>query len=322
MVKKVASLITGLILIALGILFLLHNMDIIWLEGEWVGASILFMLGLSFLFYIFQDRKLWWPLIPSLILFTLSAIVLLSYYFDVDGKVLGSLFLWGTGVAFLAVYLKQRSNIWSLLVSWLFIVLGFVVLAEHIFWRTSGLGGSVFFAGCALGFLGFYLKKKEQWWSLFVSLLLFTLAAVVAVAVTDYLPDAMAGSVFLWGAGLSFISIFLQKRDYWWAIIPGGSMLVLGLFPMMVTYDWGWDGLIAFIFFFGIGLVFTSLYLVKIEGKRLYWAKMPAIILVGFSLFLLLVTSESSAIRALFSLFLMALGVYLVIRYALKREPA
>lgn len=321
--KTFASLIMGLILIALGILFFLHNLDIIWLEGQFIAASILFVLGLSFLLYIIADRSLWWPLIPSIILFALSAIALLSY-FDIDGEWLGSIFLWGTGLAFIAVYLKQRSNVWSLIPTWLAVVLGFVVLAvhleEYIYWWESGLGGSVFFVGVALAFLAYYIKRKKHWWSLFISLLLFTLAGVVAAAVTiDY--EELAGSVFLWGAGISFVSIFIQKRDHWWAIIPGGALLVLGMFPMMEAFNWGWDILNAFILFLGFGLVFALLSLIKVKGKRLSWALKPAFILIGFSFFLLLFAPESSILRTLFPFFLMGLGISLIAKYALKRKP-
>ncbi len=321
--KIFASLVMGLVLIALGVLFLLNNMGIIWLESVFIGASILFVLGVSFLLYMIVDRSLWWPLIPSIILFTLSAIALLSY-FDVEGEWLGSIFLWGAGLAFLAVYLKQKNALWSLIISWGFIVLGFVVLVEKLeefaYWLDSGLGGSVLFLGGALAFLTYYIRKKKEWWPLFVSLLLFTLAGVVAAAVTDY--EELAGSVCLWGAGLSFIAIYFKKRDAWWSIIPGGILLVLGLFPILVGFDWGYDILYAFIFFFGIGMVFAVLSFVKINGQRLSWAMKPAIILIGFSFFILIFAPNASVMKLIFSLFLLALGVSLIIKYALglKKE--
>lgn len=321
--KTFASLIMGLMLIALGVLFFLNNMRVIWLESALIGATILFVLGVSFLLYMIADRSLWWPLIPSIVFFALSVIVFLSY-FDIEGEWLGSIFLWGTGLAFLAVYVKQKNALWSLIISWAFIVLGFIVLVEKLqeftYWFDSGLGGSVLFLGAALAFLTYYVRKKTEWWPLFISLLLFTLTGVVAVSVTDY--DELAGSIFLWGAGISFISIYIKKRDAWWAIIPGGVSLVLGLFPMLAEYNWGYDVLYGFIFFFGVGLVFAILSLVKINGQRLSWAMKPAFVLMGFSFFILIFAPKASVMKLIFPLFLLALGISLIIKYAVafKKE--
>jgi hypothetical protein len=78
---------------------------------------------------------------------------------------------------------------------------------------------------------------------------------------------AFLGAIF-------FISVYLQNRSYWWALVPGISLFGIG-FAILVNWQvpefgavWGGAILLG-----GIGLSFFCIYLVEHEN---WWAIVPA----------------------------------------------
>jgi hypothetical protein len=83
------------------------------------------------------------------------------------------------------------------------------------------------------------------------------------------------------GLALAFGHIYLTARaERWWAILPGGFMLVLAVVVGASSYVAATETLAALLFI-GLGLVFFLLYL--LDGKRRqWWALIPGIVLVLF----------------------------------------
>ena len=79
-------------------------------------------------------------------------------------------------------------------------------------------------------------------------------------------------------AGVFFISIFLQQRDNWWALIPGftlfsiTTLIVLDWLAPQVTDVWGGSIVLG-----GIGLSFIIIYLLE---RQSWWALIPAGVLL------------------------------------------
>jgi hypothetical protein len=75
-------------------------------------------------------------------------------------------------------------------------------------------------------------------------------------------------------AALFFLSIFLQNKANWWALIPGLTLISLGIIVLMnwITPDHSerWSGSIILA---GIGLSFALIYLV---ARQNWWAIIPA----------------------------------------------
>jgi len=73
---------------------------------------------------------------------------------------------------------------------------------------------------------------------------------------------------------LFFLSIFLQNKANWWALIPGLTLISLGIIVLMnwITPDHSerWSGSIILA---GIGLSFALIYLV---ARQNWWAIIPA----------------------------------------------
>jgi hypothetical protein len=87
--------------------------------------------------------------------------------------------------------------------------------------------------------------------------------------------------IFL-ASGVFFISIFVQNRANWWALIPGFTLLSVGL---LVFLNWIapslgdlWGGSIVL---GGIGLSFFFIYLVEREN---WWALIPGGVLLTLAL--------------------------------------
>ncbi|MCB0188498.1 MAG: hypothetical protein KDE31_29710 [Caldilineaceae bacterium] len=82
---------------------------------------------------------------------------------------------------------------------------------------------------------------------------------------------------------MAFAHVYLLDRSaHWWAIIPGGFMLVLG--TVVALSSAAPPLVLGALLFFGMGLVFGVVYLLG-ERRRQWWALVPAGILTIFGLF-------------------------------------
>ncbi len=318
--RKLADLMIGSILLIIGVLFLLNNLDVVYLEHSLFWSPFFVVLSLLFFFYYWRERGSWWAVIPGVILLALAAIIFFDYLRIFDGGIFGSIFLWGMAVAFLLVYLVDRKKWWALIPFWVSLILGATALLGTRHGWPHGLGGAVFLAGLGLGFLGVFLLNRKHWWALFLCAVFIALSGVVLVVETGHLPGAFGGTVFLWGAGLAFLLLYWRDKNNWWAIIPGGTLLVVGVYPLMEGLHWHGNGFKGFWFFFGMGLVFGSLYLIRDEKNRLQWAKFPFLALTAFSVFILLVSYYGLLGRVGFPILLLLLGFIMIYRWAVSRK--
>lgn len=85
--------------------------------------------------------------------------------------------------------------------------------------------------------------------------------------------DLFWGMLFLIG-GSAFLSIFLQDRAQWWWIIPGLSLLGIGVLIVLTVLAPGLMAMIGgFIVLASIGAAFLIIYLLDQEK---WWALIPA----------------------------------------------
>jgi hypothetical protein len=128
-----------------------------------------------------------------------------------------------------------------------------------------------------------YFWRREQWWRLMPGWTLLALAAMIMVSLDDSVPRPYIAATLFVGLALAFANLYLVNRaEHWWAIIPGGFMLVLaGVIALAVTIT-RLETLGA-ILFAGMGVVFGLVYL--LAGKsRHWWALIPAGVLLLFGL--------------------------------------
>jgi hypothetical protein len=163
--------------------------------------------------------------------------------------------------------------------------LGFFELGD-LFWALLfGLGG--------LFFLSVFFPNRSNWWVLIPGLTLLSIA--VLLVASRFLPafaDMWGGSIVLGGIGLSFLLIYLVDRNNWWAIIPFGVLETLAVVAGLesVIPDFAAGG----IFFLGLGLTFALVAILPGLHGSMWWAWIPAGVLVMMGLLLVLISGQAA----------------------------
>jgi len=203
-----------------------------------------------------------------------------------------------------------------------YLIIAGVLIGLQQFGFLGGEWGEIFFGGLwALGaiyFAGLYRQNRAQWWFGFVALLLagLTLANLLDLLVPA-IGNLVGGAIFLGMIGVGFLVAYSRNKSSWWAIIPAGVMFSLAAvsiadaLPEKLPFDEG--GLL----FLGIGLTFLVLSFVTVNGERLSWGIFPAIILIGFGLFVAL--GQAAAWNIIWPSLLILFGLYFLVNSLLRR---
>jgi hypothetical protein len=199
----------------------------------------------------------------------------------------------------------------------LLIVGGILLLLENLgivaigglFWALLlGLGG--------IFFLWIFIQNRRNWWALIPFFTLWGIAALIVLEErAPSLADIWGASLVLGSIGLSFWAIYLNDRQNWWAIIPGGVLLTLasvaGLGRALDLLQVGG------IFFIGLGLTFALVALLPSPQSELRWAWVPAGILLVMGA--LLLATLGNMLNIIWPAALILLGGFMILRSLIKR---
>lgn len=173
-----------------------------------------------------------------------------------------------------------------------------------LFWALLfGLGGLVF--------LSVYFTNRQNWWALIPGMTLLAIGTLISLdTLAPALSEQWGGSIILGAIALSFLIIYLTRRDYWWAIIPGGVMLTLSVLVGLenILGDTGFGGL----FMIGIGLTFALVAITPTAEGRMTWAWIPAGILTAIGL--LVLAAAAAWIGFIWPVVLIGIGLILMYR--------
>ncbi len=201
----------------------------------------------------------------------------------------------------------------------LLIVAGALLLLQNIGILESvvALVWALLIAAGGVVFLYLFLTERVRyWWAIIPGFSLLGAAALVVI--DQFFPrfgGDLGGMILLGLIGLAFFVIYFQKREHWWAIIPGGALvtlaLIVGLESVFDGYEMG--GLL----FVGLGLTFGVLYLRPSPYKWMKWFIIPAGVLLGMGL--LITVAAIGAFQYLGAFALILVGLYLLYRVFVSR---
>lgn len=175
----------------------------------------------------------------------------------------------------------------------------------------SVIWAMLFAAGGAV-FLFLFFSDRDRWWAVIPGMALLGISGVIGLdALMPRLGEVIGGSLFLGALGLAFWVVYLNNREFWWAIIPGGVLVTLAAVAavdQIVPFgDWG-----GTVFFLGVGLTFLLVYLVPAPQGRMRWAIIPAGICLVLSV--IVAAGSTGAAPLVFGAALVAAGLYLLVR--------
>jgi hypothetical protein len=132
---------------------------------------------------------------------------------------------------------------------------------------------------------------------------------LLGLAASSFLPESLEaydGLVFFAGISLAFWWVYFTNMQRWWAIIPAGVLLTLGVVSAL-------DNISGFetggSFFLGLGLTFILVALLP-GGRARQWALIPGVLLLVFGV--ILGTPFSGLANYFWPAILILLGAYFV----------
>lgn len=180
---------------------------------------------------------------------------------------------------------------------------GSVSLGDYQWAIILGIGG--------LAFLSVFISDRRQWWSLFPSFgLLIGAAAIFIETYYPQLPGDIIGAIAMGAIGLAFLLIFLSNFEHWWALIPAGVLLSLGVSLGLSSFITGLD--MGGLFLLGLGITFGVIGFVRTPQGQMKWAFIPAVVLLLLGSFLLI--ASFNLFLYLWPLALIAAGIFIVYR--------
>jgi hypothetical protein len=190
------------------------------------------------------------------------------------------------------------------------VLLGLLALLSN-FGLFAGLGaivGMLLFGAAGVLVIGMYRRDPGRVWTLPVGFGLLGLAVA-----TLELP--WSGGAFLGAIGLGFLAIWLldEERQAWWALIPAGVLITLGLVATWDEMVGGRGEVGGTIFFLGLAATFAALYLLPSVQQR--WAIWPAL---GLGVVAVLTLSFSGGWIA--PIVLIAAGAWMLTRQSRPEE--
>ena len=214
----------------------------------------------------------------------------------------------------------MKSRLPVLLIGIFLIILGGLIILDNLYYISfhEDFVFSFIFGAIGIIFLVTYLQNTKRIWALVLCFFFIFVGGSILMSEVYYMPDGMIGSLLLLILGTAFLVVYLKDRKNWWPVIPMGALYSIGLLVAFTEYYWRYEEYASCILFLGMGLTFGYLYLISNEENNLKWAKIPALILLVFGLFIGFGQFLSFNEDLIFPSFLILIGAVIILYHVFK----
>jgi hypothetical protein len=190
----------GLLLVALGVVFLLQNFGVLSGIANLVWVVLFGLGGLAFLWVFITNNEQWWALIPG---FTLLGLAGLIGFGDRLGEWAAALFLAAIGLSFWLIYAVRRDFWWAIIPGGALFSVALLVALSDVMKGEAAVG--VFFVGLAATFgLVSQVSTPEgkMKWALIPAAVLAIMGALFLLTLGGLMNYVWAVALILGGAFL------------------------------------------------------------------------------------------------------------------------
>lgn len=253
-----------------------------------------------------------WRYLIGFFLILLGGLMLLQRLFSFGfWDVLFGIVMLVGGVMFLIPAFRTKVNWWALLPGVPLTLMGATLALSALLPTVDDLVGSAFLVGLGLAFIITFLLHNHYWWALIPGVILAGIGAATLVDV--FIPSASSNFVafiILGSIGLSFVMVFLTKRSNWWAIIPAGSLVSVGLLVL--------TGMVGLLF---VGFAVTFALIPLTVNRDHWWAWIVTAVMAVMGLAFLFFEAAAGTIgRFFFPILLILLGIAAIIQVLLPKK--
>jgi hypothetical protein len=204
-----------------------------------VASPIFFGLIIPFAAaYLTDRRRNWWALIPGGIMLFFALMMLMID--NVRGEWVGAMILLMFGLAFLIVYLTNRTLTWALLVAYIFGVLSMGPMLAAGSDMGAYFGAVVMFAIALPFFIVYFRSPDSNWWAIIPAGVLSVFGVVVLLATAGLITNATRGGVvnafLMAGIAATFSVLWLRHHKDWARIVT----IVLGILAVASVFFFGY----------------------------------------------------------------------------------
>lgn len=165
---------------------------------------------------------------------------------------------------------------------------------------------AVIMGASCLFFIGVYLYTGKRHWGWLFPIFITGGLGITAVLTLTEFNELWVGALFMAFISAPFWIIFLlNRKENWWALIPGWVTAVLALI-ILVSEVWSGE-IIGALVMWSISLPFIVVYL---RNRSYWWALIPGFIMAGMGLVVLLSTENLGEIMGTFVMLVMALPFF------------
>lgn len=192
---------------------------------------------------------------------------------------------------------------------------GTILLLNNLdlFYVDPGLLVALCFLALAAFWLGRFLQKDSV-----RELVLAAVAGFIGITIlidsTHVIPEDFIGVLLFWIMASVFGYLFVRDQSRWWPLLPAGVTFTIGAMILMELIDVFPEEVLGSVFFFGLGLTFGTLYLLRTAQNSLDWAIFPAISCLGLGAFILMACTDWWVSRLLLPVGLIVAGICLIVR--------
>jgi hypothetical protein len=313
--KVYGNLFWGIALILIGGFFLAVNIDLFPTFSESIWTLVFALISLLFFAgYFISGVKNWGLLFPAVGSGAIALTIWLATS-EVDGTIVGGLFMVIISIPFWIGYLMNREKHWGLLIpGWIMGAIGLILLLAG---RGAGelIGTLVMFA-VAVPFFVVYLVNRQNWWALIPAWVMSAIGLIILLANRG--ADELIGALIMFAIALPFFVVYFTNRQNWWALIPAGILTPIGV--IILLSNTLAEEAIGALIVFAVALPFFVTYS---RNEQHWWALIPAGVLASVALTILLASihlSEALEVRLLGGALFAGIGATFAVLWSRRKR--